>query len=141
MEGGEKFEVLCVNKQASLEVKLGGMTGEELGDAKITSKNRKFQANPELDVPALSFERVDEGIFAVNISKNLVYFKLVGIPRTFKTKTVKLFNPPGAVEISGSFTGQLQGSFNLDDDSSAIKERVTCTFSTVTCARKKMDLN
>src|SRR4051812_32225608 len=96
LEGREEFEVTCTNSQASLEVKLSGMNGQELNNIKVTSKSRQFQSNPELDVPAISFERVDESIFVVKISKDLAYFDLVGVPRTFKTKTVKLFKPPGA---------------------------------------------
>jgi hypothetical protein len=141
LEGFELFELTCENQQAGLQVTMEGNSGQELSDVKITSKDKQFQTDSERDVPGTSFEEVEEGVFTALVSKEKVYFRLIGIPKTFLVKTENLTIPAGAVEINGSFSAQLKGSFDLYEDAQEIDTNVTCGFRIVTCPREKMDAN
>lgn len=141
LEGGGKFEVSCENKQAGIAVKMNGSTGTEMDVVDVKFKNFHFLSNPETDLPPIAFERIDEGVFAVRVLKEPVFFNLMAIPRTFKTQVQKVHVPVGAVETTGTFTGLLRGWFNPDDESSDMDSQVVCSFSSIDCPRKKLDLN
>lgn len=136
----------CENKDLGSNVELSGDGDGSLQATRVDSVKVHFAPDLEKELPLLSFERLEEGVFATRIStsfqdRNNVspILNLMEIPSSVKMGDIhKLTQPRGAVEGSGTFTGRLIGLFNAnskDYEQTRVDTKVSCSFNFVRCPR------
>ncbi|AZZ37054.1 hypothetical protein CIK05_09695 [Bdellovibrio sp. qaytius] len=144
LEGAGEFNLSCENKDADLKLSIYGEDAADIDQIFLNYKtySYKFERGPQLpEGNRTSFERVDEGVLAIQFYTDDVYFNVMGIPRTFKIKTAMSPVVPNALNISGTFTATAQGQMNANNpnnEDAAIDTTMTCSFSLLQCPRKKL---
>lgn len=146
LEGAGSFELSCENKDLSIRIELSGDSGTSLRMNNVASADSRYVPEPEKDLTLVSFERLEEGVFAAQLHKftddrKIVnpYLALMAVPSSVKMDQAKrLVQPQGAREGSGTFTGRLEGLFDLnakDYEKTRVNTKVSCSFNFVRCPR------
>lgn len=146
LEGGGQFNLTCENSTLGIQIELSGESGNSLQATRVDSAKVHYVPDLEKDLPLISFERLEEGVFAAQIRSSSQdasvvhpYLDLTAIPASVKMDEIrKLTQPQGAVESSGTFTGRLDGLFNVnskDYETTRVNTKVSCAFNFVRCPR------
>jgi hypothetical protein len=138
LEGAGKLQVYCENKGQLIKVKFGGGDAASVHSVSAMAGSDVINSNPESDLPATVFERIDEGVFTLKSSTSGGSVWLTGIPRTFLSKAEQVYRPRSII-YSGSFSALVDAYFNSSEK--LIQDAlVQCTFEIRSCPRSRLDL-
>lgn len=138
LEGAGKIKVSCDGLTQNLKVEANGGDSSSVDSVSVTVGSATFRSNPEIDLPASIFERVDESVFTLKFSNPEGYLSIMGFPRSFTVKSEKVYRPSATI-----YTGEFLALISAGSDAASIEVQsavAACTFEILDCAREKIDL-